>query len=45
MHGVIVCNSFYDKVSRHDVEGRSLAEEEAEKSVALELSPKPQQDM
>jgi putative SOS response-associated peptidase YedK len=44
-HGVIVCDAFYENVSRHKVEGRELAEGEAEENVVLEFRPQPRQDM
>ena len=44
-HGVIVCDAFYENVSRHKVEGRELAEDEAEENVVLEFRPQPRQDM
>jgi putative SOS response-associated peptidase YedK len=44
-HGVIVCEAFYENVSRHHVEGRPLAEGEAEDNVVLEFRPQPRQAM
>lgn len=44
-HGIIVCDAFYENVSRHKVEGRELAEGEAEENVVLEFRPQPRQDM
>lgn len=44
-HGVIVCDAFYENVSRHKVEGRTLADGEAEENVALEFKPQPRQEM
>jgi putative SOS response-associated peptidase YedK len=44
-HGVIVCDAFYENVSRHNVEGRELAEGEAEGNVVLEFKPRPRQHM
>ena len=44
-HGVIVCNAFYENVSRHRVEGRELGEGEAEENVILEFKPQPRQEM
>ncbi len=44
-HGVIVCNAFYENVSRHKVEGRELSEGEAEQNVILEFKPQPRQEM
>ena len=44
-HGVIVCNAFYENVSRHKVEGRELSEGEAEENVILEFKPQPRQEM
>lgn len=44
-HGVIVCNAFYENVSRHKVEGRELGEGEAEENVILEFKPQPRQEM
>ena len=42
---VIVCDAFYENVSRHKVEDRELAEGEAEENVVLEFRPQPRQDM
>jgi putative SOS response-associated peptidase YedK len=39
------CEAFYENVSRHNVEGRSLAEGEAEENVVLEFRPQPRQAM
>jgi putative SOS response-associated peptidase YedK len=44
-HGVIVCDAFYENVSRHKVEGRDLAVGEAEENVVLEFRPQPRQVM
>jgi len=44
-HGVIVCDAFYENVSRHKVEGRELAVGEAEENVVLEFRPQLRQDM
>ena len=44
-HGVIVCDAFYENVSRHKVEGRDLSEGEAEENVVLEFRPQLRQDM
>jgi putative SOS response-associated peptidase YedK len=44
-HGVIVCNAFYENVSRHKVEGRELADGETEENVVLEFRPQPRQNM
>ena len=44
-HGVIVCDAFYESVSRHKVEGRELAVGEAEENVVLEFRPQPRQVM
>lgn len=44
-HGVIVCDAFYENVSRHRVEGRELAEGESEENVVLEFRPQPRQEM
>jgi putative SOS response-associated peptidase YedK len=44
-HGVIVCDAFYENVSRHRVEGRELAESEADENLVLEFRPQPQQEM
>lgn len=44
-HGIIVCDAFYENVSLHKVEGRELAEGEAEENVRLEFKPQPRQDM
>ena len=44
-HGVIVCNAFYENVSRHKVEGRELGEGEVEENVILEFKPQPRQEM
>lgn len=43
--GVIVCDAFYENVSRHKVEGRELAEDEVEENVVLEFRPQTRQDM
>jgi putative SOS response-associated peptidase YedK len=44
-HGIVVCDAFYENVSRHKVEGRDLAEGEAEENFRLEFKPQPQRDM
>jgi putative SOS response-associated peptidase YedK len=44
-HGIIVCDTFYENVSRHKVEGRELVKDEVEKNVVLEFRPQPRQDM
>ena len=44
-HGVIVCDAFYENVSRHKVEGLELSEGEAEENVVLEFRPQLRQDM
>lgn len=44
-HGIVVCNAFYEHVSRHPVEGQTLAEGEDEQSMVLEFRPRPRQDM
>lgn len=44
-HGVIVCNAFYENVSRHNVEGHTLADGEVEENVVLQFRPQPKQDM
>lgn len=44
-HGVIVCDAFYENVSRHKVEGRALTDGEAEENMVLEFKPQPRQDM
>lgn len=44
-HGVIVCEAFYENVSWHNIEGRHLAEREAEENVVLEFRPQPRQGM
>lgn len=44
-HGVIVCDAFYENVSRHRAEGRDLVEGEAEESVVLEFRPRPREEM
>lgn len=44
-HGVIVCDAFYENVSRHRVEGRELAAGEAEENLVLEFRPQPRQEM
>jgi putative SOS response-associated peptidase YedK len=44
-HGVIICDAFYENVSRHNVERRELKEGEAEENVVLEFRPQPRQDM
>lgn len=44
-HGVIVCDAFYENVSRHKVEGRALIDGEAEENLVLEFKPQPRQDM
>jgi putative SOS response-associated peptidase YedK len=44
-HGVIVCDAFYENVSRHKVESRARADGEAEENVVVEFKPQPRQDM
>jgi hypothetical protein len=44
-HGIIVCEAFYENVSRNKVEGRELADGEVDENVVLEFKPQPQQDM
>jgi putative SOS response-associated peptidase YedK len=44
-HGVIVCDAFYENVSRHKVEGRELSKGEAEENVVLEFRPQHRQEM
>ncbi len=44
-HGIAIVNAFYENVSRHDLEGRELGEDEKEENVILEFRPKPKQDM
>ena len=44
-HGLVVASAFFENVSRHRVEGRELAEGEAESNVVLEFRPRPPQDM
>ena len=44
-HGIIVCDAFHENVSRHKVEGRTLADDETEENVVLEFRPQPRQDM
>lgn len=44
-HGVIVCDAFYENVSRHKAEGRALADGETEQNVVLEFKPQPLQAM
>ena len=44
-HGVIVCDAFYENVSRHKVEGRPLIDGEAEENVVLEFRTQPRQYM
>lgn len=44
-HGVIVCDAFYENVSRHKAQGRTLADGEAEDNVVLEFQPQPRQAM
>lgn len=38
-HGVIACQAFYENVSRHQAEGRALADDETEQNVVLEFRP------
>ncbi len=45
MHGIIVCEAFYENVSRNKVEGRELADGEVDENVVLEFKPQPRQDM
>jgi putative SOS response-associated peptidase YedK len=44
-HGIMIANAFYENVSRHKMEGRSLTPGEKEENVILEFRPRPQQDM
>lgn len=44
-HGLMVVTAFYENVSRHTMEGRSLAEGEKEENVILEFRPEPEQEM
>ena len=44
-HGLMVVNAFFENVSRHSVEGRTLAAGEKEENVVLEFRPTPTQDM
>ena len=44
-HGVIVCDAFYENVSRHKVEGREIAHGETEENVVLEFRPQTRQEM
>ena len=44
-HGIAIVNAFYENVSRHDLEGRRLGEDEKAENVILEFRPSPQQDM
>jgi putative SOS response-associated peptidase YedK len=44
-HGIIVCEAFYENVSRNKVEGRELADGEVDENVVLEFKPQPRQDM
>lgn len=44
-HAVVVINSFYEHVWRHQAEGRALAPGEAEEDVVLQFKPRPQHDM
>lgn len=44
-HGVIVCDAFYENVSRHKVEGRELGNDERDENVVLEFRPQPRQEM
>jgi hypothetical protein len=44
-HGVIVCDAFYENVSRHKVEGRELTDDEVEENVVLKFQPQPRQEM
>jgi putative SOS response-associated peptidase YedK len=44
-HGIIVCDAFYENVSRHKVESRELADGEVEENVVLKFQPQPRQDM
>jgi putative SOS response-associated peptidase YedK len=44
-HGIVVCNAFYEHVSRPPVEGATHADSEGAQSVVLEFRPKPRQDM
>ena len=38
-HAIVVASAFYENVQRHRLEGRALAEAEAEENVVLEFSP------
>lgn len=44
-HGVLVINAFYENVSASRLEGRALAEGEADTNVVLEFKPNPPLDM
>lgn len=42
---MIIVNSFFENVERHNMEHRELAEGEKSENVVLEFRPKPEQDM
>ncbi|HET8941668.1 MAG TPA: SOS response-associated peptidase family protein [Rudaea sp.] len=44
-HGIMVVRAFYENVSRHRVEGRTLGDGEKEENVVLAFRPRPAQDM
>lgn len=44
-HAVIVINSFYEHVWRHQAEGRALAPDEKEEDVVIQFRPNPSHDM
>ena len=44
-HGIMVISAFYENVARHAVEGRALAQGEAEENVVLEFRPHPAHEM
>ena len=44
-HGIMIVNSFFEKVSKSKLEGRELKEGEDDASVTLEFHPKPTQEM
>ncbi len=44
-HGVIIATTFFEHVSRHNLEGRALGPDEKEEDVVLEFRPKPEQEM
>lgn len=43
-HGV-VCDAFYEKISRHRVEGREFSADEAEENMVLEFRSQVRQEM